>query len=52
MDMRERINIAQTSPVDRTHPFLAPKALLEDPEGTPLARQWAMARADSFRRAH
>ena len=52
MDMRERINIAQTSPVDRTHPFIAPRALLEDAEGTPLARQWAMARADSFRRTH
>lgn len=51
MDMRERLNIAQTSAIDRTHPFLAPRALLEDPESTPLARQWAMARADSFRRA-
>ncbi len=50
MDMRERINSAETAAVDRIHDFLAPGALLEAPESTHAARQWAMARAESFRR--
>ncbi|MDD3799373.1 MAG: FMN-binding glutamate synthase family protein [Novosphingobium sp.] len=50
MDMRERLNSARADPVDRIYPFIAEGALLEGPEGTPLARHWAMASANTFRR--
>ncbi|OCC23998.1 glutamate synthase [Croceicoccus estronivorus] len=50
MDMRERLNSARADPVDRIYPFIANRALLEGPEGTPLARQWAAASANTFRR--
>jgi len=50
MDMRARVNSAETSAVDRIHYFVPPGALIEGPEGTPLARYWSMARADSSRR--
>lgn len=50
MDMRERTSAAEAGAVDRIHYFVPPGALIEAPEGTPLARYWSMARADSFRR--
>ncbi len=50
VDMRERVNGAQSDEMDRIHPFLAPGQLLDEPEGTYLARHWAMAQAENFRR--
>ena len=50
-DMRERVNGARSDAIDRIYTFLEPKVLIDDPDSTPFARQWHMARADSFRRA-
>ena len=50
MDMRERINSARADPVDRVYSFVEEGSLLTDPESTPLARQWAAASAETFRR--
>jgi glutamate synthase domain-containing protein 2 len=50
IDMRERLNGAQSDEMDRIHSFLAPGQLLDEPEETYLARHWAMAQAESFRR--
>lgn len=50
MDMRERVNSARADAVDRIYAFLEEGSLLADPEGTPLARQWAVASAETFRR--
>jgi hypothetical protein len=49
-DLHERINGAKSCEIDRIHSFLEPGILLTDPAETALARHWAMARADSFRR--
>lgn len=51
MDMRERLNGARSDAIDRIYDFVAPRQLIEDPNSTAVARQWAAARADSFRRA-
>jgi glutamate synthase domain-containing protein 2 len=51
LDMRERLNGAQSVELDRIHQFLAPGQLLDEPDGTYLARHWAMAQPESFRRA-
>jgi glutamate synthase domain-containing protein 2 len=50
-DLSERLNSAQSSPVDGIHPFLEAGQLLDDPGSTPYARYWDAARADSFQRA-
>ncbi len=49
--VHQRLNSARSNPTDRIYHFIEPGALLADPEATPYARYWAMARADSFRRA-
>ena len=51
LDMRERINGARSDAFDRIYYFAEPGILLHDPDSTPLARHWAAARADTFRRA-
>ena len=51
LDMRERINGARSDAFDRIYYFAEPGVLLEDADNTPLARHWAAARADTFRRA-
>ena len=50
-DLSERLNSARSDPVNRIYPFLDDGQLLADPSGTPYARDWNAARADSFRRA-
>ncbi|WP_247713750.1 FMN-binding glutamate synthase family protein [Qipengyuania sphaerica] len=50
LDMRERINGARSDAFDKIYYFAEEGVLLEKPETTPLARHWAAARADSFRR--
>lgn len=50
MDMRERINSARADAVDRIYDFVPEGALLTEPEATHLARQWAAASAETFRR--
>ena len=51
LDMRERINGARSDAFDRIYYFAEKGVLLDDAGSTPLARHWAAARADSFRRA-
>lgn len=51
MDMRERLNGARSDAIDRIYDFVEPLQLLEDPGSTAVARQWAAAQANSFRRA-
>ncbi|MBX7528243.1 FMN-binding glutamate synthase family protein [Qipengyuania vesicularis] len=51
MDMRERINGARSDAFDRIYYFAEEGVLLDKPETTPLARHWAAAQANSFRRA-
>ncbi|MBX7533963.1 FMN-binding glutamate synthase family protein [Qipengyuania sp. 1XM1-15A] len=50
MDMRERINGARSDAFDKIYYFAEEGVLLDRPSSTPLARHWAAARADSFRR--
>lgn len=50
MDMRERVNSARADAVDRIYAFVEDGALLADPDSTSMARQWAVASAESFRR--
>jgi glutamate synthase domain-containing protein 2 len=50
MDMRERVNSARADAVDRIYAFIDEGALLAEPDRTPLARQWAVASAETFRR--
>ncbi|MCB2078766.1 MAG: FMN-binding glutamate synthase family protein [Novosphingobium sp.] len=50
MDMFQRTNSAEAQPMDRIYHFLKPGELLDDPDGTPYARAWMQARADSFRK--
>lgn len=49
-DMRERVNSARSDAIDRIYSFVEPGILLDDPGSTSLARHWAIADADSFRR--
>ena len=51
LDIRERINGARSDAMDRIYYFANEGVLLDDPDSTPLARHWAAARADTFRRA-
>ena len=51
LDMRERINGARSDAFDRIYYFAENEVLLKDADSTPLARHWAAARTDSFRRA-
>ena len=51
IDLRERVNGARSDAMDRIYEFVEPGALLENSESLALARMWAMARADSFKRA-
>ena len=51
LDMRERVNGARSDAIDRIYSFAEPGVLLHDPDQTPYARHWHVARADSFRRA-
>ena len=48
-DIRERINSARSDAMDRVYTFLTDRALLDDPDASPLSRHWHAARADSFR---
>lgn len=50
LDMRERINGARSDAFDKIYYFAEEGVLLHKPSSTPLARHWAAARADSFRR--
>ena len=49
--IRERVNSAHAATFEAIHPFLDDGALLDEPEATPYGREWAAARADSFRAA-
>ncbi|WP_443478034.1 FMN-binding glutamate synthase family protein [Novosphingobium aerophilum] len=49
-DMYQRIDSAKAGPLDEVYRFLKPGELLADPEFTPYARAWNVARADTFRR--
>lgn len=49
-DMYQRIDSAKAGPLDEVYRFLKPGELLADPESTPYARAWNVARADTFRR--
>jgi len=49
-DMFQRIDGAKAGPLDEVYRFLEPGELLADPAGTPYARAWSLARADTFRR--
>jgi len=50
MDMYERVTSTEARPIDRIYRFLESGELVADPGGTPYARAWAQARADSFAR--
>ena len=50
LDVRKRVNGTKSDELDRIYPFLPPGILLSDPENTHLARHWAMADVNSFRR--
>ncbi|WP_425594373.1 FMN-binding glutamate synthase family protein [Qipengyuania xiapuensis] len=50
LDMRERINGARSDAFDKIYYFAEEGVLLHKPQTTPLARHWAAARANSFRR--
>ncbi len=46
-----RLSATEAYPIDRIWSFLAPSALLDDPERTPYGPWWRAATADSFRAA-
>ena len=47
-DMRERLNGAKSSAVDRIYTFVEPGQLLDDADSTPLAYAWNAASAETF----
>lgn len=47
--LHERLNAVKSSSIDQIYPFLKANALIDAPEGTPYARFWAAAQAESFR---
>ena len=49
-DMYQRIDSAKAGPIDEVYKFLKSGELLTAPEGTPYARSWRVASADTFRR--
>ena len=49
--MSERMNGAQSDSLDNLYRFLDPGELVDSPEGTPYAKAWAAARADTFAEA-
>ncbi|RIV75987.1 FMN-binding glutamate synthase family protein [Pelagerythrobacter aerophilus] len=50
-DLSERQNSARSDSIDYIYNFLEPGELLMEPEGTQYARDWRLARADSFAKA-
>ena len=49
--MSERMNGAQSDSIDNLYRFLDPGELVDSPEGTPYAKAWAAAQADTFAEA-
>lgn len=49
-DMYQRIESYKAGPLDEVYRFLKPGELVADPDSTPYARAWKVARADTFRR--
>ena len=47
-DMRERLNGAKSSAIDRIYTFVEPGQLLDDADSTPLAYAWNAASAETF----
>ena len=50
-NISERQNAAHSDSIDRIYNFLEPGELLADPDGTQYARDWRLARAETFAKA-